>query len=243
MQKSLLLAAALTAAGCSKEPEALPAGPAPTPAAETLAPQSREITASGEVEWPARAGLPGDAFLRVTLSDVSRQDAASTPLAEETYPVAAGPPVAFSLTADGDIDPRAQLSVAAQISDGAALLYTSDTRNTVSATDGAADLSIRLVAVGAAPGTGAGGAPVTPAPVAYQCGTERIEIAIEAGAAFVTGADGGTSKLEKLAGGDGAPQTFTNGRMTVFFDGSDMDGLKLRFAHGKAAAMDCDATP
>lgn len=242
MQKSLFLAAALIAAACSREPEAPPIEQAPIAAAEATAPEMREITAAGTVAWPQGAALPGEAFLRVRLTDVSRQDAAAEPLAEATYPVGAGSPVNFSLTTDSEIDPRARLSVSAQISDGAALFYVSDTNNPVSPDEGAQNMSITLVPVDAAPGSGAGGAPVTPVPVAYQCAGERFEIAIEAGAAYVTGAEGETAKLDKLAGGDSAPQSFTDGRLTVFFDGSDMDGLKLRVARGKAAAQACVRT-
>lgn len=242
MHRSLFLAAALVAAGCSKEPEALPGGPARAQAADTAPSETREIAVSGEVEWPAGVALPDNAFLRVRLSDVSRQDAASAPLAEAVYPVESGSPVSFSLGVESDVDSRAQLSVSAQISDGAALYYVSDTSNPVSPVDGARGLSITLVPVEASPGTGAGGSPVTPSPVAYQCGDERVEIALEAGAAYVTGPEGETARLGKLAGGEAAPQTFTDGRMTVFFDGSDMDGLRLRFARGKTAAAECVVT-
>jgi uncharacterized lipoprotein YbaY len=243
MRKLLILAAAALAAGCSRDEAPAPVLTAPAADTETLAPEVREISVTGEVEWPAGIDLPENAFLRVTLSDVSRQDASSAPLAEEKYPVDQGSPVAFALTADSEIDPRALLSISAQISDGAALFYTSDTSNPVPAAEGAKDLSITLVPVEAAPGTGAGGAPVSPVPVAYQCGDELVEIAVEAGAAYVTGSGGETVKLTKLSGGEAAPQTFTKGRLTVFFDGSDMDGLSLRLSRGKAAAMDCVAAP
>lgn len=225
-----LLAALILAAGCSREPSA----PAPVTDAATAA-----FTAAGEVTWPADAALPEGAFLRVKLLDVSRADAASVTLSEATYPIADGPPAAFSLTTGAPIDPRTQLSVRAEISDGTALLFTSDTHTPVPPVGGAGDLLISLVAVDPAPGSGAGGAPVTPVPVAYRCGEETVAIAIEAGAAYVTPEGGDTVTLKMLSGGDSAPQSFTNGFITVFFDGSDFDGLKLRLARGRAAAVDC----
>ncbi len=239
MQKSLILAAALIAAGCAREP----AGPtAETPQlapADASAPKTARIAATGDVEWTSAEALPDDAFLRVRLLDVSRADAASAPIAEATYPVDSGSPVSFSLRARAEINPRTSLSVSAQISDGAALYFTSDTNNPVSPTEGARDMTITLVPVDPAPGTGSGGGPVTPVPAVYLCGDETFEIAIEAGAAYLTGADGATVTLDKLSGGAAAPQSFTNGRLTLFFDGSDMDGLNLRVARGRAAALDC----
>jgi len=227
MHKALLVALIL-AAGCTRQA----ASPPPDAAAAGF-------TAAGEVLWPADAALPEGAVLRVTLLDVSRADAAATTLSEATYPVAGRAPATFSLTAKAPVDPRARLSVRAVISDGAALLFTSDTDTPVPPGAGAGDLSITLVAVDPAPGTGAGAAPVTPVPVAYRCGEESFGVAIETGAAYVTPEGGDTVKLQKLSGGDSAPQSFTNGFLTLFFDGSDAEGLKLRLAHGRAAAVDC----
>ena len=239
MRNSLLLALVVVAAGCSREPVTPPAGSPEVSQAESAAPKTRRVTAAGDVEWSATDPLPENAILRVRLLDVSRADAAASPLAEATYPVDSGPPVSFSLRARAEINPRTRLSVSAQISDGAALYFTSDTNNPVSPTEGARNMTVTLVPVDPAPGTGAGGEPVTPVPAVYLCGDETFEIAIEAGAAYLTGADGTTVTLDKLSGGEAAPQSFTNGRVTLFFDGSDMDSLNLRIARGRAAAVDC----
>ncbi|MFN3959276.1 MAG: YbaY family lipoprotein [Parvularculaceae bacterium] len=226
MQRTLLVALIL-AAGCTRE-----AASPPDAAAAAF-------TVAGEVIWTADTALPDGALLRVTLLDVSRADAAAVTLSEATYPIAGRAPATFSLTATAPVDPRARLSVRAEISDGAALLFTSDTDTPVPPGVSAGDLSIPLFAVDPAPASGAGGTPVVPVPVAYRCGGESFGVAIEAGAAYVTPDGGDTVTLQKLSGGDSAPQSFTNGFLTVFFDGSDSEGLKLRLAHGRALAVDC----
>lgn len=246
MQK-YFLAALVVAAGCSQEPadENVPPQPpvsASAPAAEpdeTPEPALAGLTAAGEVNWPADAALPEDAFLRVTLLDVSRADASAETLSEATYPISGGPPVIFSLTTAKAIDPGARLSVRAEISDGAALLFASGTQTPVSPVDGAGDLAITLAAVDPAPGSGAGGKAVTPVSIAYQCGDEAVDIAIEEGAAYVTSAGGETATLQRISGGPGAPQSFSDGRVTVFLDGSGIDGPRMRLARGRAAPLDC----
>ncbi len=244
MQKSLVLAAALVAIGCAKVPasetDAAPMAQAPASASDQAnaapASETTEITASGDLDWTPGAALPEGAFVRVSLLDISLADAAAEPLAEATYPVAGGPPVRYSLTTAAEIEPDARLTVLAQITDGKALYFTSDTNYPVSPTEGERGLTIELVAVDVGAGTDAG---VTTEPIAYLCGEDPVGIAIEAGAAYVTAAGDETQKLDKLSGGDAAPQTFTNGPLTVFVDGSDMDGPKLRLARGKAAAAAC----
>jgi uncharacterized lipoprotein YbaY len=245
MQKLFLTALIIAAAGCAKEkPAATETSPPPSAAApaeitepdEEAAPALQGLSASGEVTWPEDAALPADARLRVSLIDASKADASAETLAEATYPVAGGPPVTFTLTTDRTVDPSARLAVRAVVSDGVALLFTSDTYTPVSPVEGDDDLVLTLVAVDPALGTAAG---TTPVPIAYDCGGDTVEIAIEAGAAYVTIEGEDAVTLKKLSGGDDAPQSFTDGRLTVFFDGSDMDGLKLRLAPGKAAPLDC----
>ena len=95
--------------------------------------------------------MPANAALRVLLIDASKADASAETLAEATYPVAGGPPVSFSLTTQGAVDPAARLAVRAEISDGADLLYASDTHTPVSPAGGDDDLVLSLVAVDPAP--------------------------------------------------------------------------------------------
>lgn len=161
MQKLFFTALIIAVAGCAKDDpaatETLPPPPAAAAPAESTepdedaAPALQGLSASGEVTWPEDAALPADAKLRVTLIDASKADASAETLAEATYPVAGGPPVTFTLTTDKAVDPRAQLAVRAEISDGAALLFTSETQTPVSPVDGDDDLVLSLQAVEPAP--------------------------------------------------------------------------------------------
>lgn len=209
--------------------------------ANTPSPAPRGVSASGEVTWPAGATLPEGAFLRVKLIDVSRVDVASQTLDEVKFPITGRPPVVFALTNKAAVDPSASLSVSAQISDGAALHFVSDTNNPVSSVDGASEMRISLVLVNASPGTGVGGLPVTPSPDFYECGGERFALAFEAGAAYVTMPDGALEKLDRLeADADPeAPRTFTNGRLTFVQETEGAAGPLVRFARGKMALSPC----
>ncbi len=200
------------------------------------------VRASGEVTWEPAAPLPENVFLRVKLLDVSKMDVAAETLAEAKLPIGEGPPVAFSLAADGPVDPRARLSVSAQVSDGAALYFISDTNNPVSPETGAAEMSIRLKAVDAMAGTGAGGQTVTPSPIAYRCGGEIFQVAFEAGAAYVTLADGTVHTLDRLNAADDpeAPRTFTDGRLTFVQETEGMAGLRVLFARGRMVPAPCE---
>lgn len=199
------------------------------------------VSASGEITWPTGATLPEGAFLRVKLIDVSRMDVASQTLDEARLPITGGPPVAFTLTSEAAIDPRTSLSVSAQISDGAALHFVSDTNNPVPSVEGASEMRISLVPVDASPGTGVGALPVTPSPDFYECSGERFAVAFETGAAYVTMPDGTLEKLDRLeaVADPEAPRTFTNGRLTVVQEMEGAAGSLVRFARGKMALSSC----
>jgi len=210
---------------------------------QSASPAAPAVTASGEAMWEPAAPLPENAFLRVKLLDVSKMDVAAETLAEAKLPIGEGPPVAFSLAAEGPLDPRARLSVSAQVSDGASLYFISDTSNPVSTETGAAEMKIRLKAVDAmGAGTGAGGQRVTPSPVAYRCGEEIFNVAFEAGAAYVTLADGTVHTLNRLNADDDpeAPRTFTDGRLTFVQETEGMAGPRVLFARGRMVPALCE---
>lgn len=75
----------------------------------------------------------------------------------------------------------------------------------------------------------------------YRCANEAVGIAFEAGAAYLTEADGVLIVLKKIDGaGDNAPETFTNGRVTVFRKAGS--GVHVSFARGRMAPVECKST-
>ena len=198
------------------------------------------LVVTGEVFFLERIALPPDAVLRITVEDVSRMDAAARTLARTETPASNGPPFRFRIEAPRDgLSPQSRVGVRVQILSGAALLFTSTEHHGVALSGAQAPLHIRVSPVEAA--SGAGGRPVTPTPTTYICGGETLRIAIEEGAAYVTLADGGTLRLERLraAGEDPeAPRLFTNGRMTIR---QNIEGPEPRvsFARGRAAFLPC----
>ncbi len=82
---------------------------------------------------------------------------------------------------------------------------------------------------------------ISPRPGMYRCANEAVGIAFETGAAYLTEADGVTVVLKKIdgAGGD-TPETFTNGRVTVFRQAGA--GGHVSFSKGRMAPVECQLT-
>jgi len=99
----------------------------------------------------------------------------------------------------------------------------------------AAEIRMRGLEPEEAPGTGYNGQMITPGGEAYVCGGETFDMAFEAGAVFVTDADGNAARLELLDGNMAETKTFTNGMMTVFRNGD-----AVRYARGRRVAVDCE---
>jgi len=83
---------------------------------------------------------------------------------------------------------------------------------------------------------------ISPTPIMYRCTDEVLGIAFEVGAAYLTDANGGLFVLNKIDDGASgeAPETFTNGRVTVFRQGGV--GGQVRFARGRMAPVECQRT-
>lgn len=97
---------------------------------DTEAPAAR-VTLNGTAAYRQRIALPADALLQVTISDVSRVDAAAPLISEITIETAGRQvPIPFALDYDpARITPGGSYAVSARITDAAGkLLWTTDTR-------------------------------------------------------------------------------------------------------------------
>ena len=128
---------------------------------------SRTATLTGTVTYLPRIALPPDAVVTVGLLDVSRADAPSATLAQQTIPAGGGVPIAFALDYDaGEIEPRRRYAVLAEIRSASRdLLWTTDTVHPV-LTNGAPSTGVEVRVVqagrGATDASGATGALVGP---------------------------------------------------------------------------------
>lgn len=203
---------------------------------------AEEISVRGEVVAPPGADLPAGAIVRVVAQDVARQDVAAPELARVEAPATNGPIFTFSIAIPRErLTPHSQLAIRAQILLGYGILYTSTQRYDIAVDRPNAPLRIVVTAVDG--GTGAGGRPVTPTPQSYHCGGERMQVAFEEGAAFLTFADGATVRLDRLrpegAEDPEAPRLFTNGRVTLRQETEGTAGPIVSFARGRAAFVTC----
>lgn len=110
------------------------------------APAPTEATVSGTATYRERMALPPDSVFEVRLEDVSRADAAATPIAETRVASPGNPPFAFTLTYDpARIDAAHSYSIRARVLRGDKLLFTSDTNTPLPGGDAPAPLEILMV--------------------------------------------------------------------------------------------------
>ncbi|MES3034611.1 MAG: YbaY family lipoprotein [Gemmatimonadota bacterium] len=218
---------------------------ADTSAALRAASATPKTSVRGEAFIESFEPLPADAIVRVELRDAARPESVSSVIATQEFTAAQGPPWSFELLApDSLVTAGARLVLSARINSGDRLLFASGEDTPVQAGTAAGPLRLQLSAVTMSDGTGAGTGrqQVTPVPtLRVQCGTYEFRLALEAGAAYVTAADGSVLTLPRLTtpGGEDprVPRTFTNGRWTFT---QEVDGAKrVSFARGKMAPTPC----
>lgn len=180
-------------------------------------PEAATVSVTGRVFFHERLALPPSAVVRVELRDTSRADAPAPTLATQTIPAHQGPPFAFSLTAPkAGIDPRARLSVFADIRDGERLMFITDTDHPVTL-DGSTNMDVPLRFVASGSGD--------PAP----------------GLAYVTLADGSLTTLPRLNAGapSGEPRRYSDGRLTVEQGGGTAAASRVSVARGRMTPIPC----
>ena len=124
LRQALLALAILAVAGCSQKPEA---ETPPPPAAST--PDNPSALLNGTVTYLPRIALPPEAEVTVTLADVSRADAPSTPMGQTTFKTEGKQvPLAWTLAYDkAKIDETMSYAVSARIDVDGKLAWISDT--------------------------------------------------------------------------------------------------------------------
>lgn len=244
MRLTVLMAAAgaFALAACTPAPE-------PAPDAEVVATPEADLDAalaaddeagapadaviSGAATWTA-LDLPETARLIVEVSDVTRP--ADNLLMREEFPVTGGSPIAFTGTVSKfDLIPGGNLVLTAKVQDGYAILLASDGQLDIADFGEISGLDVPLFN----PEDIARGIPgkmITPQGTDYVCGGEPLNIALEAGAAYVTFGDGNAVKLDKLSEVVGGAAQFSNGRFVV-----EQTGAGIRFGRGRAMPMACTA--
>jgi len=203
-------------------------------------PGTSAVHVEGTVIYLERLALPPSAIVRVELRDTSRVDAPARTLATQTIPANQGPPFAFSLTIpSASINPRASLSIFAEVRDGQRLMFITDTRHPVPR-EGAKRMAVQLTFVASARGDSASGI-VTPAPTTYRCGDETFRVAFEQGQAYVTMPDGSLVTMRRLnpGGAPTEPRRFSDGRLTFVQEIEGAAAPRVLFARGRMAPTLC----
>ena len=120
-----LAVGAVALAGCSHLPWHHAKAPSTTQ-------QSLMKSLSGVVSYELPQSLPADAYLLVTLSDVSQQDAPARSIAEERIQPVDASPVEFHLSYDpADLGQGIDFAVSARLQQGDQLLAVNDERVSV----------------------------------------------------------------------------------------------------------------
>ncbi|WP_172461865.1 YbaY family lipoprotein [Dyella jiangningensis] len=120
-----------------------------TPAAAAPAHQSLMKSLTGDIRYELPQPLPADAYLLVTLADVSRQDAPARTVSEERIQPVGASPVDFLISYDpSDLRDGVDFAINVRLQQGDKLLAINDTRTSVLGRSGEnGPVSITLKAV------------------------------------------------------------------------------------------------
>lgn len=122
---------------------------------------------TGTATYRERMALPADAVLEVTLADVSRADAAATPLGTARIERPGQPPFRFAIPYDSaKVDPRMSYAVRARVTAGGRLLFTTTQRYPVLTGGAGREVALVLARVGGADSAPAAAGTDTPPPSA-----------------------------------------------------------------------------
>ena len=131
---SLLAVVALALSACSLLPHHAKTEPSTAASAPSAPPVHQALMRSllGDVRYELPQSLPADAYLLVTLDDVSRQDAPARTIAQERIQPVGASPVDFLLSYDpADLRDGVDFAVNVRLQQGDKLLAISDTRTSV----------------------------------------------------------------------------------------------------------------
>lgn len=124
LRHGMLLAGAVLLAGCSWMPHW---GRHKTPQQQTVM-----KSLSGEVDYRLAQSLPPDAYLEVTLSDISKQDAPARVIASDRIAPIGPSPVSFVLSYEpADLGSGTDFTVSARIRQGDRVLAANDRQTQV----------------------------------------------------------------------------------------------------------------
>ncbi|MBV8159260.1 MAG: YbaY family lipoprotein [Dyella sp.] len=146
---SLLAVAFVALAGCSMfshhaKDEAPAATSAPAPVHQSL---MKSLT--GDIRYELPHAVPADAYLLVTLADVSRQDAPARTVSEERIQPVGASPVDFLISYDpSDLRDGVDFAINVRLQQGDKLLAINDTRTSVlgrSGENGPVSITLRPV--------------------------------------------------------------------------------------------------
>lgn len=134
-RSSVLAAGLLALAGCSLFPHHAKPAPSPAPQASAdPAPVHQALIKSivGDVRYELPQPLPADAYLQITLADVSRQDVAARTVTEQRIQPVGASPVDFLLSYDpADLRDGVDFAINVRLQQGDKLLAINDTRVSV----------------------------------------------------------------------------------------------------------------
>ena len=147
---SLAVAGAIALSACSMFPhhaKSEPEVPVPAPAAPVHESLMKSIL--GDVRYALPQPVPADAYLQVSLVDVSRQDVAARIVAEQRIQPVGASPVDFLLSYDpADLRDGVDFAINVRLQQGDKLLAINDTRVSVLGRSGEnGPVSITLKAV------------------------------------------------------------------------------------------------
>lgn len=219
-----------------------PAGEVPSPVAEPVSLSGPEIsmpalTLSGEAVLPEGMAVPPDARLILEVHTEINRALIGEPMLERSLIPGGANPIRFTMDLPGVNFENGGYKLTGRLQSGYAILLRAETPAAFTTEAELTGLTLTLVD----PATLVNRPMITPEGTLYDCGGERLILALEAGAAYVTFGTGESARLRKLDAETGAAEQFSNGELLIERRTGDTGAETLSFGHGQGVPQDCTA--
>jgi uncharacterized lipoprotein YbaY len=219
-----------------------PAAEIPAPGAQTAPVSGSEVslpvlTLSGEAVLPEGTAVPPDARLILELHTEINRALIGEPMLQQERIAGNANPIPFTMDLPGVNFENGGYKLTARLQSGYAILLKAQAPAAFTSEAELTGLTLTLVD----PATLVDRPMITPEGTLYVCGGERLILALEAGAAYVTYETGESARLRKLDTQPGAAEQFSNGQLLVERRTDDTGAETLSFGQGQAVPQDCTA--
>lgn len=217
-----------------------PAPRGPAPASGPVSPSGPEapllmLTLSGEASLPEGTAVPADARLILEVHTMVDRALIGEAMVQRELLAGSVNPIPFTMDLPAGDFGNGGYTLTARLQSGFAILLTAEAPAEITSEANLTGIRLNL----AEPASLVQRPMITPEGTLYDCGGERVILALEAGAAYLSYETGESARLRKLDAGAGAAEQFSNGQLLVERRTDDTGAQTLAFGQGRAVPQPC----